>query len=57
MDEYYKKKVAFGVFFVVVVVALIPSIALVLLWEFCTSVCCPLIVAVMPGLFYHQILK
>lgn len=53
MDNLYKKKIAYAVFSVVVVVALIPSIALVLLWELCTSVCCPLIVAVMPGVFYY----
>jgi hypothetical protein len=41
----------------VVVVACIPQKALLLIWALSTSICCPLIVAVIPGLFYYRVLK
>lgn len=41
----------------VVAVACIPQKALILIWGLSTSVCCPLIVAVMPGFFYYRVVK
>ena len=44
-------------FVAVVVCACIPQYGLLLLWALATSFCCPLIVAVMPGLFFYHVLK
>ena len=44
-------------FLTVCLLACIPQKALLLIWALCTSICCPLIVAVIPGLFYFRVLK
>ena len=41
----------------VVILACIPQKALLILWALCTSICCPLIVAVIPGISYYRVLS
>ena len=54
LPEKYKVKISQLVFVTVFLLALLPADAVLYIWFICTSMFGPLIVAVLPGLFFYH---